>query len=276
MITISIGEIKPLIYQGYKTNNFISDTGIVYNKNMQPKKLHKVKGGYLRANITINGKEKHVLVHRLVVENFIGEIPDGMEVDHINGDKEDNSVCNLEIVTPKENIKRAVKNELILQGEQRSGTKYSEKVVKKICEYLEKESNKNKIAKKLNVPAGLVRSIACGAKWKYISKNYNILPTKSSHKFTAEEVEKILKLYKKGKTYKQIANKLDIKINSVISCLQKYATNKNHPHHKYTKKEDKLILKMKKDGFKNKEIADIIGVTKSAIASRYKRIKNEA
>ena len=56
-------------------------------------------GGYKR--VTVQGKT--YLVHRLVVETFIGIIPPGMEVDHINRDKSLNAVWNLRIVSRKEN-----------------------------------------------------------------------------------------------------------------------------------------------------------------------------
>src|SRR5699024_2829267 len=41
--------------------------------------------------------------HRLVAEAFIGEIPKGYVVNHINGIKHDNRIDNLEIITEKEN-----------------------------------------------------------------------------------------------------------------------------------------------------------------------------
>lgn len=50
---------------------------------------------------------KIVRVHRLVAEIFLGEIAKGMEVDHIDGDRTNNSLTNLRIVTHAENIKNA-------------------------------------------------------------------------------------------------------------------------------------------------------------------------
>lgn len=47
-------------------------------------------------------------LHRLIVETFIGSL-DGKEVNHINGDKYDNRVDNLEIVTGSENMLHAYK-----------------------------------------------------------------------------------------------------------------------------------------------------------------------
>lgn len=48
-------------------------------------------------------------VHRIIADTFIG-VSKGMEVDHKDGDKTNNIVSNLEVVTHSENMKRAWKN----------------------------------------------------------------------------------------------------------------------------------------------------------------------
>lgn len=53
-------------------------------------------------------KKNKIRVHRLVVTAFLGEIPQGMVVNHINGKKDDNRIENLEIVTNKENVSHAI------------------------------------------------------------------------------------------------------------------------------------------------------------------------
>lgn len=48
-----------------------------------------------------------VYVHELVLEAFRGRRPPGHQADHSNGDRGDNTLPNLEWVTPAENVRRA-------------------------------------------------------------------------------------------------------------------------------------------------------------------------
>lgn len=72
--------------------------------------------GYLQVCISINGQLTNRMVHRLIAETLI-QNPHGYEqVDHIDGNKVNNSVENLEWVTGKENTRRAF-NRLKVQKE---------------------------------------------------------------------------------------------------------------------------------------------------------------
>lgn len=55
--------------------------------------------GYIRCQID----SKTVYLHRFIYTKFFGEVPDGMQVDHIDGDKKNNRISNLRLVTNKQN-----------------------------------------------------------------------------------------------------------------------------------------------------------------------------
>lgn len=67
-------------------------------------KLNDNGRGYLRAHLCLNNKIKNFLVHRLVAQAFIPN-PDNLpEVNHINEDKTNNRVDNLEFCNHKYNV----------------------------------------------------------------------------------------------------------------------------------------------------------------------------
>lgn len=74
---------------------------------MKPTRLNF---GHLAVSFWIDGCRKPHLVHRLVAEAFIGPCPDGLEVNHKDGDPANNCVSNLEYVTHAENIRHGYRN----------------------------------------------------------------------------------------------------------------------------------------------------------------------
>ena len=65
--------------------------------------------GYLKFNLYDKKREKPYTYshHRFVYEVFKGPIPKCLEVDHINSDKKDNRIKNLQLLTPKQNIRKS-------------------------------------------------------------------------------------------------------------------------------------------------------------------------
>ena len=92
------------------------------------------KDGYLKVGLTKDGKQKYKFIHRLVAETFIPNPENKPYVNHIDGDKTNNTVVNLEWCTAKENTNHAIKNDLMKVNE------HWEKVKDKMngSEYLKK------------------------------------------------------------------------------------------------------------------------------------------
>jgi hypothetical protein len=65
-------------------------------------------GKYLATVISlVKGKNKSVRIHRLVAEHFVDGFKEGLQVNHIDGNRLNNKATNLEWVTPRENIANA-------------------------------------------------------------------------------------------------------------------------------------------------------------------------
>lgn len=78
--------------------------GSVYVSKGRILKPGKDNGGYQHIGLCKDGKRTTFAVHRLVWEAFNGKRPEGMEINHIDEDKSNNSLDNLNLMTHKENV----------------------------------------------------------------------------------------------------------------------------------------------------------------------------
>lgn len=65
------------------------------------------KNGYAHFSMSMGYKSPNqTLCHRFVYEYFNGPIPEGLEVDHIDGDRLNNRLDNLQLLSPRENARK--------------------------------------------------------------------------------------------------------------------------------------------------------------------------
>lgn len=132
-------------------------------------KISKDKDGYLMVHLYKTGeKRKTAKIHRLVMEAFTER--KALEVNHINLDKEDNRLLNLEWVTRKENQHHAKINGRVAKGAEHKCAKLSEFEVYEIKTMLVSKKYTNRyIAEKFNVSFALITLIKQGKKWGHIN-----------------------------------------------------------------------------------------------------------
>ena len=145
-----VEEWKPI--QGYEGCYEISSLGRVksverkvYNPcvlgdgcyRTVPEKIRKpnIMKGYHCVGLVKNKSIKIFRIHRLVIEHFVGQAPSQeYQVNHIDGDKSNNRVENLEWVTPKENTQHAIKTGLRHNPDDDTKKKMGEATKKRWCD----------------------------------------------------------------------------------------------------------------------------------------------
>lgn len=123
------------------------------------------RNGYLTVDLSKDGIVKTISVHRIIAKTFIpNEDITKSEIDHINCNKKDNRVENLEWVSPRENKDRALKNKLYNNSNKKQvRNKQLNKTFKssyEAAEYINEFKFKN--SKKTKSIAGKIRACCCG------------------------------------------------------------------------------------------------------------------
>lgn len=77
--------------------------------------------GYYSVHLRKDGESEHTTVHRVVALSFIPRKCESMQVNHLSGDKTDNSISNLEWCTASENTKHAYYNNLMVVSRDEKG-----------------------------------------------------------------------------------------------------------------------------------------------------------
>ena len=93
-------------YEEYQVSNF-GQIKSLKNKNEKILHLYKDRQGYMNVRLCKDGTVKKFKVHRLVTMAFIENLNGFPEINHKDGNKENNFVENLEWVTRSQNIKHA-------------------------------------------------------------------------------------------------------------------------------------------------------------------------
>lgn len=164
-------KISKLLYRRV----YVSENGVVVNitsnccKKPNVLKIAHGSGGYLTLNYSIdNNTREFQQVHRLVADAFIPKIQGKDIVNHIDGNKHNNNVSNLEWCTSSENSQHALRTGLRhpAHGERHGSAKLTEKDVSTIRDLLMQGDAGAGLARKYNVSATTINAIKKGKIWK--------------------------------------------------------------------------------------------------------------
>ena len=127
--------------------------------------------GYQQVNLYKNGKNHSVKVQRLVTDAFIGPCPEGLQRNHIDGDKTNNHVENLEYVTTRENLRHARMTGLMaVRGEDNGSSKLTEEKVHDIRRRLLNKEQHKSIADSLGVSVSAINAVSSGQNWAWLKE----------------------------------------------------------------------------------------------------------
>lgn len=163
---------------GYEENYVCSSKGeiksIKRNKVLKPNKSSL----YYSVDLCKSGEIKRHLIHRIIATAFHENVENKEQVNHINGNKLDNSVNNLEWVTRSENQLHSIRIGLRhTKGENNSQSKLNRD---NVLDIFRSKENLSQLALKYKVSKSTICDIKRGYSWTHITGMPNIKKNKNA------------------------------------------------------------------------------------------------
>lgn len=252
---------------------WVSELGEVWeDRNIT--KLHPIVGQHGYVQVSICGKT--LLVSRLVAKNFI-PIPEelqrrryamaDLQVNHISGNKLDNTVANLEWCTPKQNSQHASRTGL-------RPTTISGDLLESVWKMLEKGLTDKEISKITRIPSTTINNIRHGVSLRYRTNKYH---WRESSRDSSGAHLAIVDAWNSGMTYHEISEKFDTCDSHVGEVLDQYPELVTRARRGKDSAQSKgkildgetltKVFQMLADGKSNQNIATITGVDDSKVAN---------
>lgn len=203
-------------FKGY----FVSEDGMTVQRLSTGKVLDQLENefGYLTCSPEDpwTGRSKKTRVHRLVAQVYVDNPENLPEVNHKNGNKQNNHRDNLEWVTSADNKQHALRMGLYdnILGENNCSAILTDHQVHEICEKMQEGMRNKDLCKIYGVDKDTISSIRIGRNWKHITQHYSISVQRKERKST-EKVLFVARCLEVGMTDKEIAQKATLPIAEV-------------------------------------------------------------
>ena len=207
MTEIKINNCSYKTHPIYNLYAASKDGRIIHIVKQKPHFGNKNKQGYMTCKVRKFGEsgQKNYKVHRFNYECYHGVITDGMQVDHKNDLREDNRLCNLQLLTPSQNSKKSYKNRKHFNNnENRKCVKATNQLTKKVQYYWSISSAGHHI--KINyrsiqmVCEGLTKTALskkdnCRYTFKYIKDDLPVNYIKTRPRKTEQQIKERIRKY---------------------------------------------------------------------------------
>ena len=164
MTTITINNCVYSVHPIYDLYASDENGNIINIIKKVPHKGNKTNTGYMMCGVRKYGQsgKKTYHVHRFVWECFKGVIPEGKVIDHINNNKEDNRLCNLQLITQQQNCKKSAKDRDYSFAAHNHENKKCVKAVNKDTNEVTYYYTMSAVQQHLSINAGIVKMVAEG------------------------------------------------------------------------------------------------------------------
>lgn len=178
--------------KGYENYYQISNYGNVktlYGRYKQCvfKKPFVRKDGYVVINLIKDKKQTTFYIHRLVASHFlVANNPEDIEINHIDGNKQNNTLSNLEWCTSSQNSLHSYSTGLSKKGSDRPSSKLTEEHVRSIPSLLRDGYTIKRISKEFNVSTTAIHHVLTGRSFGYLNIDFGYTFKKYNNKDNTE------------------------------------------------------------------------------------------
>lgn len=157
---------------GYEGRYKVSNQGRVYTAGVRPgmRRPERCRGRERRVDLwDAQGRSRHWFVHQLVAHAFLGPPPTPRhQINHRDGNRDNNAVTNVEWVTPSENRLHACRVLGKGRGSRNGRAKLTEAQARRIKQRLARGDSLGELARAFGVSHAAVWLIRTGKNWPHV------------------------------------------------------------------------------------------------------------
>lgn len=197
-------------------------------QSWSPLRPRPVKGGYQTVALYRNGTRANHLIHRLILEAFVGPCPEGMEGCHKDHNPANNRLGNLEWGTHQYNMGQSIAAGHGI-GETHSKARITEDDVREIRRLVASGVSYKELGQRYGLKTNVIGAVVYGKSWSHVTGG--LLPpeelkgiieanrrknlSRSNTKVTAAQIAKIRSLCGEGLKLADIAARAETSIGTV-------------------------------------------------------------